>query len=785
MTTFNIKDIIDSLEDCKTYGPTDGVVTNFLFDSRSLEESAGALFCAITTDSSDGHTFIPRLYRSGVRMFMVERLPEFHDSYTDATFIVTGSVPDAIAVLASAHRDRIEGNVTAITGSAGKTVVKELIYHTLCLSTDHVARSPRSWNSRLGVPMSLLEAPSDSRVVLIEAGIDGCGDMEHHARLIRPETGILTSITTEHDSGFSSRETKIREKLKLFKHARTIIYDATDQCVDRIVRETYPATRLIPVRADRDEDIDRALAEAFLKTQGTKLPPDIETVSNRIDVHEGVNDCMMFYDAFTHDLRSLRQSLDMMRRRSTSTRTSTMILSDLLHSPSVDLQELYDELARIAAIYGISRMIAIGPELEKYLKAKEYGIDVENVATPDDFLKEYDINRFSSESILIAGSPANGFMKIKSALEAPRHDTIFEIDLDAVVHNFNYYRSLLKPGTGLVGMVKASAYGTGALEVAKTLQAQGASYLAVAVVDEGVELRRGGITMPIMVLNPVTTNYPALFRYRLEPSVFSLRELHILVDEARKNGIDSFKAHIKLDTGMHRVGFVEDELPDLIDALGQSPEMQVASVFSHLATADCPDQEAYTRLQLDTYARLSHRIADALPYRPLRHILNTAGIMTHAEYQYDMVRLGIGLYGVSPLGQDDHIKPVATLKSTIISLHRWPAGTTIGYGRRGVLERESLIATIPIGYADGLNRKLSRGAASFMIRGTECPTMGNICMDQCMIDVTDVAGASIGDEVEIYGKNMPVEHLAEILDTIPYELLTWVSPRVKRVYYRN
>ena len=784
MNSFDIKDIIDTLG-CKTYGPADGVVTDFLFDSRSLEDPSGTLFCAISTDSCDGHTFIPLLYRSGVRMFMVDHLPEFHDSYADATFIVTDSVPDAIAALASAHRNRIAGTVAAITGSAGKTVVKELIYHTLCLATDNAARSPRSWNSRLGVPMSLLEAPADSRVVLIEAGIDGCGDMEHHAAVIRPETGILTSITAEHDSGFASREMKIREKLKLFKDARTIIYDATDSCVDRIVRETYPDTRLMPVKASHDEDIDRAIADAFLKTQGMSLPADIECVSNRIDVHEGVNDCMMFYDAFTHDLRSLRQSLDMMRRRSTSTRTSTLILSDLLHGPTADLPALYDCLARTAAVYGISRVIAIGPELKKYLKGKEYGLEVENVSTVDDFLKEYDINRFSSESILIAGSPATCFTKIKAALEAPRHDTIFEIDLDAVVHNFNYYRSLLKPGTGLVGMVKASAYGTGALEVAKTLQAQGASYLAVAVVDEGVELRRGGITMPIVVLNPVTTNYPALFRYRLEPSVFSLRELHILVDEARKNGINSFKAHIKLDTGMHRVGFVEDEIPDLIEALTQSPEMRVASVFSHLATADCPDQEAYTQLQLDTYDRLSQRIADALPYRPLRHLLNTAGIMTHPEYQYDMVRLGIGLYGVSPLGHDDHIKPVATLKSTVISLHRWPAGTTIGYGRRGVLQRESLIATVPIGYADGLNRKLSRGAASFIVRGTECPTIGNICMDQCMIDVTDAKNVSIGDEVEIYGKNMPVEHLAEVLDTIPYELLTWVSPRVKRVYYRN
>ena len=785
MTTFKLSDIINTLS-CTVYGPYDGLVNSFIFDSRSLESPDGTMFCAITTDSSDGHTFIPQLYRRGVRMFMVERLPDAHDNYSDATFIVVPSATDAIARLAIAHRANIHGNVAAITGSAGKTIVKELIYQALCRSANRVARSPRSWNSRLGVPLSILEAPSGSDIVLVEAGIDTTGDMEHHAEVIRPNIGILTTITTEHDAGFANRESKIREKLKLFEGARTIIYDASQPDVDALLRDTYPHAELVPVHAAAGEATDRALADAFLSLLDEKLPDDIDIVSNRIDVHEGINDCMMFYDAFTHDLRSLRQSLDMMRRRSTATRTSTLIISDLLHAPDDNVQALYNDLAQLASVYGISRIITIGHELDKYFSAAGYGINVEKLASTNDFLRDYDINRFSSESILISGTPANEFLKIKSSLEAPRHDTIFEIDLDAVVHNFNYYRSLLKPGTGIVGMVKASAYGTGSLEVSKTLQAQGAAYLAVAVVDEGVELRRGGITMPIVVLNPVTTNYPALFRYRLEPSVFSLRELRILVDEARKNGIDRFKAHIKLDTGMHRVGFVEEELPALITALNESPELEVASIFSHLATADCPDESAYTAMQLDTFDRASQRIIDALPYRPLRHILNTAGIMTHAEHQYDMVRLGIGLYGVSPLERDtEHLYPVATLKSTVIALHRWPAGTTIGYGRRGILNRDSVIATVPIGYADGLNRHLSRGATSFVIRGIECPTMGNICMDQCMVDVTDVSDVAIGDEVEIFGKQMPVERLASILDTIPYELIATVSPRVKRVYYKS
>ena len=335
-------------------------------------------------------------------------------------------------------------------------------------------------------------------------------------------------------------------------------------------------------------------------------------------------------------------------------------------------------------------------------------------------------------------------------------------------------------------MVKASGYGTGALEVSKTLQAQGAAYLAVAVIDEGVELRRGGITMPIIVMNPVTTNYKALFDNKLEPSVFSLRELNILVNEARKAGVSQFKAHIKLDTGMHRVGFVESEIPQLLKTLGETPEVYVASIFSHLATADCPNETEYTEMQLATFDRLSRIIVDNTPHPVLRHILNTAGIMTHPESHYDMVRLGIGLYGVSPLdGDSNDIRTVATLRSTIISLKSWEAGTTIGYGRRGRLTRDSVIATVPIGYADGINRHLGCGNASFIVKGKECPTVGNICMDQCMIDVTGVPEVSIGDDVEIFGTQQPVEKLAQILETIPYELLTSVSPRVKRVYYRD
>ena len=404
---------------------------------------------------------------------------------------------------------------------------------------------------------------------------------------------------------------------------------------------------------------------------------------------------------------------------------------------------------------------------------------------PSEFLSKYDIDRFNSELILIKGAPDSGFSCIKDVLESPRHDTIMEINLDAAAHNFNYYRSLLAPGTGLIAMVKASAYGVGSLELAKTLQSCRAAYLAVAVADEGVELRRAGITMPILVLNPITNNYSALFDRRLEPTVFSLKEYFTLKNEARRRGITNYPIHIKLDTGMHRLGFIQSELPELCRYLSDPSVLRVESVFSHLATADCIDMDDYTEMQLNNYASMTDLMLSLMPYPFKRHILNTAGISRYPQYHYDMVRLGIGLYGVDPLGENPALETVARLSTTVIAKRSWPAGTTIGYGRRGLLKRDSVVATIPIGYADGIDRHFGCGAASFAVRGTMCPTIGSICMDLCMIDVTDVPGVQVGDVVEIFGPAAPIHRLSDVQGTIPYEILTSVSPRVRRIYFRE
>lgn len=776
----------------KVYGlpAAESQVTDILFDSRSFIEADGTVFCALRTKAGDGHRYVSDMYDKGIRIFLTDNLPEDSAELTDALFLVVPDVAEAIEALASDWRKGLR-NVVGITGSAGKTIVKEHIYYALAryFGDEKVTRSPRSWNSRLGVPLSILEASPADEAVIIEVGIDTVGDMARHAEILRPDIGVLTAITSEHDSGFASIAEKIAEKLKLFSHCRDIFYDARLPEVVRLMAEEYPERNLHPAASADSEQVWEELAKGVVgEIEGPDAAEYIEPgiATNRIDVHQGPNDCVVFFDDFTNDLRSLRWSLDFMRRRSAG-RNRTLILTNDIMANRVgqeDVKENYEKLSRLIEAFGISRLIAIGRGISKMRHALPPTVDVDILKSDKEFTSTYDITNFSSETILVFGSPGEDFNEIRRALESPRHDSIMEINLDAIIHNFNYYKSLLRPSTGLIAMVKASAYGIGAPEVAKTLQGHGARYLAVAVIEEGIELRRRGVMMPIMVLNPVTNNYSALFHYSLEPSVFSLREFDILSAEAAKAGYSNYPIHVKLDTGMHRVGFVEEEIPGLLAKIKDCTTLKIASVFSHLATADCPEEGDYTRMQLETFDAVSSQIIEALPYRILRHILNTAGIMTHPEYQYDMVRLGIGLYGISPIPQEQKaLRPVATLKTTIISLKQWPAGTSVGYGRRGRLERPSVVATLPIGYADGIDRHLRCGAASFLIRGVECPTVGNICMDQCMVDVTDVPGVEIGDSVEIFGEAIPVERIAGALDTIPYEVLTSISPRVRRIYY--
>ncbi len=750
-------------------------ITTLLTDSRDLTYPDSTLFFALRTEVNDGHHYIDPLYRKGERYFVVDKDGDFNEAdYPEATFLEVGDTLSALQRLGEYARTQVHCPVVGITGSRGKTIVKELLYRTLHDQLRTV-RSPRSYNSQTGVPLSVWALSNDTEIGIFEAGISKPGEMERLEKIIRPTVGIFTSLTDEHQEGFDTLKQKATEKAMLFSRCELVIIPAEGenaQIIKEAVEKAAPQAKIIEVKGGNKDMAEAAIYTICAeKHDAEPLKSLSEKITSRIDVTETLKNCIIVTDSFTNDMTSVLLALNATKRHLTPGRSLTFIL--------VGKPREYDTETLISLLKakGVERFIGIGVNIESH------GIRCEYAETADEFLQRYTISDFEDEVILIKGETGSGAEDIKAMLEAPRHETVMEVDLGSITRNFNFFRSKLKPGTGIVAMVKASGYGVGALELAKTLQNQGASYLAVAVVDEGVELRRAGITMPIIVMNPLGTNYKALFDNRLEPSIFSQRELELLLESAAKYDITDYPVHIKLDTGMHRLGFLEEELPGLAEVLNGQNHVKVRSIFSHLATADCLDQNEYTQMQLDNFARMSTGLMDSLPYRPLRHVLNTAGILRYPEHQYDMVRLGIGLYGVAPI-EGYKLSTVARLLSTIISIKEWDKGTSIGYARKGRVEKPSVIATVPIGYADGLNRHLSNGAAYVLVNGNKCPIIGNICMDQCMVDVTG-ADASIGDKVEIFGENAPIERISDALQTIPYEILTSVSPRVKRIYFRE
>ena len=751
-------------------------------DSRTHVDSSHAIFFALTTSCNDGHRYIHDLYSRGVRNFVVsgEMLnePFRHD---DCNYIVADgnrSVLDILQESARYVRSLVHCPVIAITGSRGKTVLKQMIADSM--SGTRVTTSPRSWNSQIGVPLSIWRLSEESQLGVFEAGISKHGEMDRLREIIQPEIGIFTELTDEHSRDFDNLEDKCREKCRLFTGCETIIYIVGNPVVDKCISEIGAGKHIFPAR-DYHEIVEIVHRLTGLdSTEKNKT----EIVSTRIDINDGQDGNTFAFDYYSNDLDGVETALDSITRRTATTRPLTLIIGDIAPRGE-ELTAVYDKLEKILLQYGVNRVVGIGTEIGARLKDFTQEIQCESVTDVDSFISRFECADFPDSVILIKGEPGKGFERIKSWLEDSRHETTLEVNLDSLINNFNYFRSLVKPGTGMVAMVKADAYGTGAVEVARTLQSQGASYLAVAVVEEGLALRRAGISMPIMVLNPITSNYNALFSRGLEPTVFSLRELKTLSKYVPVNQTEPYPIHIKLDTGMHRFGLAESELEAFMNELDKYPQFKVATIFSHLATADVPSMNDYTAFQLENYQRMSSYIVSRLDYPVKRHILNTAGIMRYPDHQYDMVRLGIGLYGISPLTEkNEHLSPVATLSTTISALQDRKPGETVGYSRKGIVESDSTIATIPIGYADGLNRHLGNGHTMMLVNGKECPTIGNICMDISMVNVTG-SNAHEGDRVEIFGKNIPIEKLAETLDTIPYEILTSIAPRVKRTYYRE
>ncbi len=819
---YTIKEIAGIIG-AKTHNLRDGSVSILLTDSRRLSFPEQSIFFAIKTKTGDGHRYIQELYRLRVRNFVVsEVLPEF-EQMKDANFLVVKNTMTALQKLAIYHRRRFDIPVIGITGSNGKTIVKEFLYQLLHKEFN-IVRSPRSYNSQLGVPLSVWQMNEKHTLGIFEAGISQPDEMEKLSPIIAPTIGVITNIGEAHQENFISMSQKCLEKLTLFNDSEAIIYDGDDalisNCIEAaclshkaiawsrtdseaplyieavvkkpletIIRCTlFGLTReyVIPFTDDASiEDAIHCLAVMlYLKptsVNDVEKFARLEPVAMRLDVKQGTSGCLLINDTYNSDINSLDIALDFQQsRRVDRNMKCTLILSDILQSGALP-KSLYKKVADLVRRKKIDRIIGIGHDLKEY--GSVFEMEKEFYNTTGEFIQSPTFKQFRNELILLKGSRRFHFERISELLEKKVHETILEVNLDAIVHNFNYYRSKLKPETKMVCMVKAYGYGAGSYELSKTLQEHRCDYLAVAVADEGAGLRKEGISIPIIVMNPEFSSFNVMFENNLEPEVYSFRLLDAMIKETERRGITSYPIHIKIDTGMHRLGFQPRDIPAICERIREQSGVIVRSTFSHLVGSDSPVFDDFTRKQLDTFARSAASLENGLEYRVIKHILNSAGIERFTDYQMDMVRLGIGLYGVSASGVKG-LRNVSTLRTTILQIQHVAAGDSIGYSRRTCVDRDSRIAIIPIGYADGLDRHFSNRVGEVSVGGKRCPIVGNICMDACMIDVTDT-DAKEGDSVIIFGEELPVSDLADRLNTIPYEILTSVSPRVKRVYYRE
>ena len=784
-------------------GTTDTRIDWLLTDSRSLVFPEESLFFAIRTQKNDGHRYIPELYARGVRNFVVSQAPE--QPAEDANYLIVPSPLKALQRLAERHREEFDIPVIGITGSNGKTVVKEWLYQLL--SPDYrITRSPRSWNSQIGVPLSVWRLSEHTQLGIFEAGISEPGEMGALQSIIQPTIGIITHLGSAHDENFGTREEKCREKLRLFHDAQVLVYNADDTLIAECISKSgFQGQCLGWTKREIGIDLSEYFLDAasiedachcvsicrYLGLSDTTIRQRLqrlEPVAMRLEVKEGRNGCTLITDTCNSDLVSLEIALDFMRRRPEAQgRRRVLILSDIKQT-GLTLTDLYQTVAELVNEYGVDKFIGIGPEVSAGMANIDGEIlkngNIEIFPALDAFLASPSFAALSDSVVLIKGARQARFDRLADVLVQKVHETILEVNLSAVVNNLNYYRSFMRPETKMVCMVKASAYGAGAVEIARTLQDHRVDYLAVAVADEGVELRRAGITANIMIMNPEMSSFRTLFEYGLEPEVYSFRLLDALIHAAEREGITNFPIHIKLDTGMHRLGF-DASSPREIDALIQRLQSQNAliarSVFSHFVGSDSDDFDQFSLRQWQLFTAAADQLQAAFPHHILRHICNSAGIEHFPERHCDMVRLGLGLYGINARN-NEMLSCISTLKTTILQIHDVPANETVGYSRKGHLTRDSRIAALPIGYADGLDRHLGCGHGYCLVNGQRAPYVGNICMDVCMIDVTDI-DCREGDQAVIFGPDLSPAVLADAIGTIPYEILTSVSPRVKRVYY--
>jgi alanine racemase len=803
------------------------VVTDILVDSRRLISPEGCVFFALQGRQRSGHEYIPDLYGKGIRVFVVSSAKLKPDDYPGASFILVKNSLAALQALAAAHRKRFNIPVIGITGSNGKTIIKEWLFQLL-QHRYKIVRSPKSYNSQVGVPLSVWQMEAANELAIFEAGISRPDEMEKLQAVIRPNIGVFTNIGEAHSENFISLNQKVGEKLKLFTKVDTLIYCADHAPVQEVLFRSQMLETIrsfswsrkqpadLQVKEVRKAGLESSIISGVYKGEpiSIEIPfideasienaihcwavllhmgisaddiaggmKKLQPIAMRLEMKAGINHCIIINDSYNSDINSLSIAIDFLNQQSQK-RKRTLILSDILQSGK-DAEELYGEIAAILKQKNISRIIGIGPAISR--QAELFDMEKTFYSSTEEFMRKYSFTLFNNETILLKGARMFEFEQISKALQHKSHETVLEINLNAMISNLNYYRSKISPLTRIMAMVKAFSYGSGSYEIANLLQFHRVDYLAVAYADEGVELRKAGIIVPIMVMNPEEHSLDAMIQHGLEPEIYNFRILGLLERAIKKNILPSnkpVKIHIKLETGMHRLGFEADELDKLAERIRNNRRLYVQSVFSHLAASDDPGSDAFTLAQIERFREMADGFCSGISHRVLRHILNSGGITRFSDAHFDMVRLGISLYGVaSHPGDESVLENVSTLKSIISQIKDVRAGERVGYGEV-ILEHDARIAVVPVGYADGLDRRLGHGRGYLLVNGHPAYIVGNICMDMCMIDITGIE-AREGDEVIVFGNGRTVSELAVDLGTIPYEVMTSISGRVKRVYFQE
>lgn len=804
------------------YGRKDITFSELATDSRQINIADDVAFVAIEGNNHDGHQYIGSLYNKGVRIFLVSKLPENVQSYPDAAFILNENSVTALQKLAASKRSEFRSPVIAVTGSAGKTVVKEWLGYVIGL-TASVVRSPKSFNSQIGVPLSVWKLDEKYGYGIFEAGISMPGEMENLQKVIDPDIGVITNIGEAHGRNFKNDRQKAVEKLKLFANCSLIVYCADQELPGKLIGEDENLKNrrragwsLIDKNAEifvSKKQISETRTSLKMKYSGIEsafevpftdrasvenaitvasvclalgMQPEIirkglselVSVAMRMEMKAGINGCSLIEDFYNSDPGSLGIALEYLK--SQNHRRTVLILSDFIQNVRND-EALYSGIADLVSKMAIDYFVGIGQMLMKFSRFFQSGSAF--YGSTDEYVKDFDSARYRDSLILIKGARVFEFEKIGRLLEQQIHITVLEISLDAISHNLNEFRRRLDPGTRIMAMVKAFAYGAGPAEIAGLLEYHRVSYLAVAYTDEGVSLRNAGVTLPVMVMNPDPASAEMMIKYNLEPEIYSFSSLEKFSEAAFRHGLYQYPIHIKIDTGMHRLGFLLSDVDMLSEKLKEPDCIRVVSVFSHLAGSEDPRFDSFTHHQAEIFNEAVSKLRPALGYPFLRHILNTSGIIRFPQYQFDMVRPGIGIYGAGHF-EGIELKPAGRFKSSISQIKVVPAGEPVGYGCADVSENERTIAIVPVGYADGLNRRLGNRRGSLFIRGRRVPVIGNICMDMCMVDITGL-DAEEGDEAEIFGENIPIGELALQSETIPYEILTSIPGRVKRIFFRD